>query len=157
MRLMQPTQDFDLRTGREASSLLSLLGLAPGGGCLAACIAAGAGGLLHTQRFSGLCRLFTLTVHRQAMHRRFVSVARSDRLPRPGDYPAPCSMECGLSSTLQRRAAITRLTQDAMIITVSNQEVNLPAITHTRNCIRLPRPAFLLLLQHGLQVHCVNG
>ena len=47
MRLVQPTQDFDLRTGREASSLLSLLGLAPGGGCLAACITAGAGGLLH--------------------------------------------------------------------------------------------------------------
>ncbi len=50
MRLLQPTQDFDLRTGREASSLLSLLGLAPGGGCLAACITAGAGGLLHERR-----------------------------------------------------------------------------------------------------------
>jgi hypothetical protein len=124
MRLVQPTQDFDLRTGREASSLLSLLGLAPGGGCLAACIAAGAGGLLHTQRFSGLCRLFTLTEHRQAMHRRFVSVARSDRLPHPGGYPAPCSMECGLSSLPQCRSAITRPTLDNFIITPSPQKVN---------------------------------
>jgi len=31
--------------------------------------------------------------------RRFVSVARSGRLPRPGSYPAPRSGECGLSST----------------------------------------------------------
>ena len=29
---------------------------------------------------------------------RSVSVARSGRLPRPGSYPAPCSVECGLSS-----------------------------------------------------------
>ena len=40
-------------TGNEAGSLSSLLGLAPGGGCLAARIAADAGGLLH--------RLFTIT------------------------------------------------------------------------------------------------
>ncbi len=38
---------------RRPEATLSLLGLAPGGGCLAACIAAGAGGLLH--------RLFTMT------------------------------------------------------------------------------------------------
>ena len=31
--------------------------------------------------------------------RRYVSVARSGELPRPGGYPAPCSVECGLSST----------------------------------------------------------
>jgi hypothetical protein len=30
--------------------------------------------------------------------RRYVSVARSGRLPRPGCYPASCSSECGLSS-----------------------------------------------------------
>jgi len=47
----------------EASSFSSLLGLAPGGGCLAARIAADAGGLLH--------HLFTLT----ALRRRSVSVA----------------------------------------------------------------------------------
>ena len=40
--LMQSTRDSN-----EAGSLLSLLDLAPDGGCLAACIAAGAGGLLH--------------------------------------------------------------------------------------------------------------
>ena len=45
----QPTRDSN-----EASRLLSLLGLAPGGGYLAARIAANAGGLLH--------HLFTLTL-----------------------------------------------------------------------------------------------
>ncbi len=30
---------------------------------------------------------------------RFVSVALSEGLPPPGGYPAPCPMECGLSST----------------------------------------------------------
>ena len=44
----QPTRDSN-----EASRLLSLLGLAPGGGYLAARIAADAGGLLH--------HLFTIT------------------------------------------------------------------------------------------------
>jgi len=44
----QPTQDSS-----EASRFLSLLGLAPGGGYLAARIAANAGGLLH--------HLFTIT------------------------------------------------------------------------------------------------
>jgi hypothetical protein len=33
-------------------------------------------------------------------YRRFVSVARSARLPPPGCYPAPCPVECGLSSEL---------------------------------------------------------
>jgi hypothetical protein len=32
---------------------------------------------------------------------RSVSVARSVRLPHPGCYPAPCSVECGLSSMAQ--------------------------------------------------------
>jgi hypothetical protein len=58
--LMQSTRDSN-----EAGSLLSLLDLAPDGGCLAACIAAGAGGLLH--------HLFTITL------RLFVSVARSGK------------------------------------------------------------------------------
>jgi len=35
--------------------------------------------------------------------RRFVSVARSGRLLRPGCYPAPCPVECGLSSTLNEQ------------------------------------------------------
>jgi len=33
----------------------------------------------------------------------FVSVARSDRLLHPEVSPAPCSMECGLSSTSPKR------------------------------------------------------
>ena len=75
--IMRSTRDYE-----EASSLLparrlglSLLDLAPNGGCLAARIAAGAGGLLH--------HLFTLTPLRE----RYVSVARSSRLPHSGKFP----------------------------------------------------------------------
>jgi hypothetical protein len=82
---VQPTQDSN-----DASSVSSLLGLAPGWGYLAAGITASAGGLLH--------RLFTMT----ALQRLFVSVALSGKLPRPGVSPVPCSVECGLSSTLRR-------------------------------------------------------
>jgi hypothetical protein len=81
----QPTQDSN-----EAGSLLSLLGLAPGGGCLATRITADAGGLLH--------HLFTIT---SAQGRGCLFLwPCSGRLPRPGLSPAPCRMECGLSSTL---------------------------------------------------------
>ena len=82
---------------------MSLLGLAPFEGCLAALIAESAGGLLHHH--------FTLTGIR-----RYVSVARSGRLPRPGSYPAKCSVECGLSSTLDTRAATTQPTCGDLII-----------------------------------------
>jgi hypothetical protein len=68
---------------------LPLLDLAPSGGYLAADITAYAGGLLHHH--------FTLTCH-QLVALRYVSVARSGGLPRPGYYPAHCPMECGLSS-----------------------------------------------------------
>jgi hypothetical protein len=81
---VQPT-----RNSNDASSVSSLFGLAPGGGYLAACITADAGGLLH--------RLFTMT----AFRRLSVSVARSGKLPHPGVSPVPCSVECGLSSTLR--------------------------------------------------------
>jgi hypothetical protein len=84
---LQPT-----RNSSDASSVSSLLGLAPGGGYLAVRITADAGGLLH--------RLFTMT----ALQRLFVSVALSGKFPRPGVSPAPCSMECGLSSTLLQTA-----------------------------------------------------
>ena len=84
---VQPTRDSN-----DASSVSSLLGLAPGWGYLAACIAADAGGLLH--------RLFTMT----ALRRLSVSVALSGKLPRPGVSPVPCSLECGLSSILRRSA-----------------------------------------------------
>ena len=70
-----------------------LLGLAPDGGYLAACITANAGGLLH--------HLFTIT-HLRGL---FVSVALlSGRFtplggfPTPGYSPTSCFMECGLSS-----------------------------------------------------------
>jgi hypothetical protein len=85
---------------RAASShpqmVSSLLGLAPGGGYLAVHITADAGGPLH--------HLFTITPM-LAHGGCFFSVALirqvnvSRRFPRPGCYPTPCSMECGLSST----------------------------------------------------------
>lgn len=74
----------------------SLLGLAPGGGYLAIHITADAGGLLH--------HLFTITLTPCGVSWLFVSVAlirqvsSSRRVPRPGCYPTPCSVECGLSS-----------------------------------------------------------
>jgi len=88
---------------------LLLLGLAPGGGYLAANIAACAGGLLH--------RLFTLTT----LGLRYLSVARSGRSGslsrlRPGCCPVPCSMECGLSSESISRPATIRPTWGNFII-----------------------------------------
>jgi hypothetical protein len=91
---------------RRPQTTSPLLGLAPGGGYLAICITANAGGLLH--------HLFTITAPEG---RLFVSVAlfrqvrASRRLPRPGCYPTPCSMECGLSSipTTQDRDCPTSL------------------------------------------------
>ena len=67
---------------------LRLLGLAPGGGCLAAGIAAGAGGLLH--------HLFTLTAIANDCGGSFLWPVRG--ISPPGCYPAPCSLERGLSS-----------------------------------------------------------
>jgi hypothetical protein len=90
---------------------MSLLDLAPFGGCLATPITGDAGGLLH--------HLFTLTGIR-----RYVSVARYGRLPRPGSYPAKCSVECGLSSTLACRAATTQPTCGDLIIIPIICEVN---------------------------------
>jgi len=82
----------------------SLLGLAPGGGYLATHITARAGGPLH--------HLFTLTTPTSPPPDRersgggavcfcgpFRQVHASRRFPRPGCYPTPCSVECGLSST----------------------------------------------------------
>ena|SRR3990172_9453406 len=69
-----------------------LLGLAPGGGYLAVRIAANAGGLLR--------HLFTITTRVAVCFcGPFRQVHASRRFPRPGCYPTPCSMECGLSST----------------------------------------------------------
>ncbi len=89
-------------TDDEASSLSSLLGLAPDGGYLAARITANAGGLLH--------RLFTLTLTLPLSRKRRRVRGEGDlflwpcsgRLPRPGVSPASCSLERGLSSILRR-------------------------------------------------------
>ena len=77
----------------ERAAPSSLFDLAPDGGCLAAHIAVDAGGLLH--------RLFIITAREAVtpLARQFFSVARSDRSLRPGISPAPCPVECGLSST----------------------------------------------------------
>ena len=96
--LMQSTRDSN-----EAGSLLSLLDLAPDGGCLAACIAAGAGGLLH--------HLFTIPLLRPLLEERvgvrcfFLWPYQQLRLTarHSGCYPASCPVECGLSSTSRRR------------------------------------------------------
>jgi len=91
-QLVQPT-----RNSSEASSLSFLLGLALDGGCLAVRITAHAGGLLH-KRLQAISPFHPY--RRVANHplRRSISVARSGRSPRPGRYPASCSVECGLSS-----------------------------------------------------------
>jgi len=94
---MRPTRDSGFDTRKRAASplaRLSLLGLAPDGGYLANRIAADAGGLLHHR--------FTLTL--PALARRYVSVALSGGLPRPGYYPTSRSLECGLSSALTRQS-----------------------------------------------------
>jgi len=64
-----------------------LLGLAPGGGCLAGAVANAAGGLL--------LHLFTLTPGEPEAD-CFCGPIR--RIAPPGCYPAPCSVEFGLSS-----------------------------------------------------------
>src|SRR3989338_3740601 len=80
-RLVQPT-----RGSNAASSSSPLLGLAPDGGCLAARLAADAGRLLPYR--------FTLA----ALRRHCASLwPCSGRSPRPGCYPASCSVERGLS------------------------------------------------------------
>lgn len=95
--LVRPTRDSGCYTRKRATSphtRLSLLGLAPDGGYLANRIAADAGGLLHHR--------FTLTL--PALAGRYVSVALSGGLPRPGYYPTSRSLECGLSSALTRQS-----------------------------------------------------
>jgi len=67
-----------------------LLGLAPGGGCLAARVTTSAGGLLH--------HLFTITGAAWAAPAVCFSVALFRRVTPPGCYPAPCPVEPGLSS-----------------------------------------------------------
>ncbi len=102
-------------TSRCQMAASSLLGLAPGGGYLAACIAADAGGLLHhlfTLALAG--GLFSVALFRQVVNAHFP----------PRVSPAPCSAECGLSSVSLDETAIARLTWGINIIPVLKLLVN---------------------------------
>jgi len=86
---------------RLATGRLLLLGLAPGGVCLADPVTRAAGGLLRHP--------FTLAPWRATEQPAFCCTCR--RVASPGRYPAPCSAEFGLSSARLRRAAAVRLAQ----------------------------------------------
>jgi len=64
-----------------------------------------------------------------------VSVALSGRLPRPGFSPAPCPMECGLSSTPRRSSGPRPSGQpeDMGIIPSDSMEVNLSHMRRTES------------------------
>ncbi len=81
----------------EVSGFDSLLGLAPGGGCLAGSVASAAGRLLPCH--------FTLTSGEPEAY-CFCGPIR--RIAPPGRYPAPCSMEFGLSSDGSKPSAAAR-------------------------------------------------
>jgi len=86
---MQPTRRSKWTSSPLPRRDSRLLGLAPGGGCLAAGIAAGAGGLLH--------HLFTLTLHAWRAGGRFL-------WPCPRDFPAralPDTVLCGARTFLR--------------------------------------------------------
>jgi hypothetical protein len=104
-------------TDSEASSFSSLFGLAPGGGCLAARIAADAGGLLH--------HLFTLT----ALPRRIVSVALVRQVSPSRDFPG--AVLCGVRTFLDPTNAGPRPSgqpEDGGIIPSLGQSVNLKSV-----------------------------
>jgi len=75
----------------------SLLGLAPGGGCLAGPVTSAAGGLLP--------HLFTLT---PGMPEAYCFCGPLPRIAPPGCYPAPRPMEFGLSSNGSKPSAAAR-------------------------------------------------
>jgi hypothetical protein len=103
--------------GRRAAShpprgVLSLLGLAPGRGYLAAALLRRRWSLkppFHPYRMKAVRHCESEPAPAlpafNSLIRRYISVARSSRfsscegVPRSGCYPAPCSVECGLSST----------------------------------------------------------
>ena len=91
----RPTRDSN-----DASSVSSLLGLAPDGGCLAARIAADAGGLLR--------RLFTIT----ALRRLSVSVALFRQVAPSRGFPGAvlCGVRTFLDPSPKLGAAIARPT-----------------------------------------------
>jgi hypothetical protein len=81
------------RTSHPCLFSLLLFDLAPDRGYLA-------GTLLHLSVVS-----YT-TFAPLPVARRYISVALSVGLPRPGNSPVSCSLECGLSSPCQRQVAI---------------------------------------------------
>jgi len=95
-----PTLEVDEQP--TAPQGLRLLGLAPGGGCLAAGIAAGAGGLLH--------HLFTLTAFTEESGGPFL-------WPDPRDLPArvlPGTVLSGARTFLRHAPAIARPIQQPL-------------------------------------------
>ena len=76
--------------------ILPLFGLAPDGGCLAARVTTGAGGLLH--------HLFTITKMTEVALAVYFSVALFRRVTPPGRCPASYPVEPGLSSPRMRDA-----------------------------------------------------
>jgi hypothetical protein len=96
-----PGTVHDQRVVRGAGHPSFLFGLAPGGVCHAACVAAGAVRSYRT--------VSPLPVPASAGHRRSALCCTFRRLATPGGYPAPCPVELGLSSTPCGAAILTRL------------------------------------------------
>ena len=91
------------RTSRPCLFSLLLFDLAPDRGC----------------RVSALLRLPVVSYTTFAplpVARRYVSVALSVGLPRPGNSPVSCPLECGLSSTCHWQAAIIQPVWGKIII-----------------------------------------
>ena len=92
-QLVQPTRDSS-----AASRCSSLLGLAPGGGYPSTGIAARAGGLLHHHfTLTYACIVCSKLQPIAALGGMFLWPDPAG-FPAPGVSPAPCSVECGLSS-----------------------------------------------------------
>ena len=87
-------------------TILPLLSLAPGGGYLAICITANAGGLLH--------HLFTITTSSKRMEGLFVSVALFRQVRASRRFPAPVAIRrralwsADFPRSRQRRTATAR-------------------------------------------------
>ncbi len=122
---LSPTPSCSLpeTQGKRAASrlpwqTLSLLGLAPDGGYLAAA-------LLPAPVVS-YTAISPLPANRARFNRRYLSVALFRQVtgcaqgaftgPRPGCYPASCPVECGLSSARKNRTAITRPAWDFILL-----------------------------------------
>ena len=119
---------------RRPEATLSLLGLAPGGGCLAAHITAGAGGLLH--------RLFTLTESRDSR------VENSHRLLSNLYSPLTATCFCGPI----RQVAPPRVLPDAVLYGVRTflDPSPDPSLSLRASALGRDRPASLRLFSSYL-------